>query len=97
MARVERVFHDQQQIEVTLYWVPPNARTGPWQRRTWKIWDDNGVVKKEVVSKEEFVCVVELCNEALTQESLERLTARGVPATLQPRRDATLPPRRGRS
>ena len=94
VAKVEKMFFDQQQIEVSLYWVPPESRLGPWQRRRWKLWDENGIVRKEIISPSEFVCHVVLVEDALSQESLERLTAHGVPATHQPRRDSTLPPRR---
>jgi hypothetical protein len=94
VARVEKMFRDQEQIEVALYWVPPECRTGPWQRRQWKLWDEGGIVRREVISANEFVCKVFLQEGALTQGSLEVLTANGVPATTQPRRDSTLPPRR---
>ena len=93
VARVERIFVDQNQAEVTLFWVPPGCRTGPWQARRWGIWhDDDGVARKEIISEDELICPVELNEDALTQESLERLTLNGVPASHQPRRDSTLPP-----
>ena len=91
---VERVFSGADLAEVTLFWVPPGNRSGPWQARRWSIWSENGQPKREVISAEELVCKVELAGDALTQESLERLTTCGVPATGQPRRDSTLPPRR---
>ena len=95
VALVNRVYRDQQQVDVTLLWVPPGQRTGPWQARQWSIWtDEHGQPRKEVVSHGEIVCVVELCDSALTHESLERLTLHGVPASEQPRRDSTLPARR---
>ena len=93
VARVEAIFAAQGQAEVALYWVPPKGRSGPWQARIWTPWlDDLGVPKKEVVTKDEIICQVELKDGALTQASLEKLTLHGVPATGQPRRDATLPP-----
>ena len=94
VARVEAIFAAQGQAEVALYWVPPKGRSGPWQARIWTPWlDDSGVPEKEVVTKDEIICQVELKDGALTQASLEKLTLHGVPATGQPRRDATLPPR----
>ena len=94
VARVEAIFAAQGQVEVSLYWVPPKGRTGPWQARVWTPWlDESSMPKKEVVSKHEIICQVELRDGALTQASLEKLTLHGVPATGQPRRDATLPPR----
>ena len=94
VARVEKVFADQGLAEVTIFWVAPGDRTGPWQARKWSVWADEGVVKKEVVTQQEYVCQVELQNGALTQASLESLIHCGVPASSQPRRDSTLPPRR---
>lgn len=94
VARIEAIFAAQGQVEVSLYWVPPKGRTGPWQARVWTPWlDESSMPKKEVVSKQEIICQVELRDGALTQASLEKLTLHGVPATGQPRRDATLPPR----
>ena len=67
---------------------------GPRQARIWTPWlDDLGMPKKEVVTKDEIICQVELKDGALTPASLGKLTLHGVPATGQPRRDATLPPR----
>ena len=94
VARVEAIFAAQGQAEVALYWVPPKGRSGPWQARIWTPWlDDSGVPEKEVVTKDEITCQVELKDGALTQASLEKLTPHSVPATGQPRRDATLPTR----
>ena len=94
VARVERTFPGQSMAEVTLYWIPPGNRCGPWQARVWEIWQDKGVVKREVIGAEELVCSVSLHNGALTPTSLEALSVRGVPAAHQPRLDSTLPPRR---
>ena len=49
--------------------------------------------RKEVVTKDEIICQFALKDGALIQASLEKLTLHGVPATGQPRRGATLPPR----
>ncbi len=94
MARVEQVFPHQEQCEVTLYHVPPGARTGPWQARVWELWTlEDGTPRKEIITAEEFVCCVSLVNGALSVESIERLVMHGVPAGATPHRDHTLPPR----
>ena len=91
---MERVFQGQEQAEVTLYWVPPGKRSGPWQARTWYPWaDELGAVRREVVTQDEFVCIVQLQNDALTPESLEQLTLHGINASATPHRDSSLPPR----
>ena len=91
VARVEAIFAAQGQAEVARYSVPPKGRSGPWQARIRTPWlDDLGMPKKEVVTKDEIICQVELNDGALTQASLEKLTLHSVPATGQPRRDATL-------
>ena len=94
VARIDKVFREQGLAEVTLFWVPPGNRTGPWQARRWAIWVEDGVIRREVINQDELVCSVSLKDDALTQQSLELLTAHGVPASGQPRRDSTLPPRR---
>jgi len=94
VARVDRTFPAQGLAEVTLYWVPPGNRLGPWQARRWAVWDEKGTIKREVIEQSELLCKVELVHDALTPESLERLTACGIPATQQPRRDSALPSRR---
>ena len=92
IGRVTTIFSGQDQVEVILMRVPPEARSGPWQARRWSVWTDDGVTpKKEVISAAELVCVVDLVNGALTQDSLERLQLCGVPAGVQPWRDSTLP------
>jgi transposase InsO family protein len=94
VARVERCFREQGMLECVLFHVLPNHRTGPWAARRWGIWtDEKGLLRKEVITEAEFICSVELVEDALTQESLEALTACGVPASHQPRRDSTLPSR----
>ena len=92
VSRVERTFPGQDMAEVTLYWVPPGNRCGPWQARVWEVWQDKGVVKKEVVGANEILCIVQLQNGALTPSSLEALAVCGVPTAQQPRLDSTLPP-----
>ena len=37
VARVERIWYEEKQAEVTLYHVAPGGRTGPWQRRRWEV------------------------------------------------------------
>ena len=50
VARIEAIFAAQGQVEVSLYWVPPKGRTGPWQARVWTPWlDESSMPKKEVV------------------------------------------------
>ena len=94
VAHVERVFQGQQQLEVTLYWVPPAERCGPWKARRWQIWSDEaGNPRKEIITCEEFICIVTLQNNALTHDSLEALTLHGILASGTPHRDASLPAR----
>ena len=93
VARVERVYREQELLEVTLYRVPVKSRFGPWQRRPWEIWQDDGKVRKETLPSSEVLCKVSLSNGALTQESLETLGKLGVPTGTQPSRDASLPSR----
>ena len=79
-----------------VFHAPPGHRPGPCQARRWGIWADNGgKARKEVISQDELICVVGLQNEALTKDSLATLAARGVPATDQPGRDSTRPPKQG--
>ena len=94
VGRIERIWYEEKQAEVTLYHVAPGGRTGPWQRRRWEVWTkESGEVRREVVTSSEIVCKVELVEGALTPDSLERLVTHGIDAGTQPRRDHTLPPR----
>jgi len=93
VARVERVYVEQGLLQVVLYHVPQHARFGPWQRRPWEIRHEGGRDRSEVITASEVVCKVELKNQALTQESLERLALHGIATGTQPSRDASLPPR----
>ena len=94
VARVERVFHANEQVEVVLYHVPADCRCGPWQRRTWHPWTcENGALRKEIVSVSELLCQVVLLNSALDTASLEALARLGVETGVQPHRDSSLPPR----
>ena len=95
VARVERVYDGQALCDVTVHHIAPECRTGPWQARRWSIMtDDAGAPKREVISPSEFLCSVTLVGGALSQDSLERLVAAGVPASNQPRRDGALPRKR---
>ena len=92
VARVERFFPAQQQFEATLFEVPRGSRLGPWTRRIWevKLNKDNSVCK-QVFHNAEVLGVVELTNGALTQRSLEKLSAVGVDVSPVPTLDSTLP------
>ena len=51
VARVERNYPAQNQLGVTLYWIAPGMRNGPWRARRWSIWcDTNGRPFYEVVT-----------------------------------------------
>jgi hypothetical protein len=94
VARVDRVFPNQGQFEVILFEVPSTQRFGPWQKRTWAVWlDDRNLPRKGIVVAEEVLCHVKLLEQALDQESLERLAVLGVQTGAQPRRDKALPAR----
>ena len=93
IARVDRPFHGQDLVEVTLFHVPTQGRYGPWQRRVWEVWLDGGRPRSEVLTASEVLCKVTLVNGALTQTSLEELVMLGCAVGTQPGRDATLPPR----
>ena len=74
VAHVERVFQGQQALEVTLYWVPPSERSGPWTARRWHTWSDEASnPRKEIITCEEFVCTVSSHNDALTHDGLGAL------------------------
>jgi len=93
VARIERVYRGQGLLQVVLYHVPTHARFGPWQRRPWEIRQESGRDRSEVITADEVLCKVELKNQALTQDSLEKLALHGVATGTQPSRDASLPPR----
>ena len=80
--------------EVVLYHVGSLNRVGPWQRRPWTVMtDEDGRVRKCVLSYSEILCKVHLQNSVLTQESLETLARIGIDTGSMPSRDSTLPPR----
>ena len=93
VARVDRVHSQQELVQVTLYKVPSNARFGPWQRRPWELWQEDGRPKVELVTMSEIICKVSLQEGALSQESLEELGRAGIDVGSMPSRDATLPSR----
>ena len=93
VARVDRVHPGQSLVNVTLYKVPEKVRFGPWQRRPWEIWQEDGRAKTELVTFREVICKVFLKDRALTLESLEELGRLGVDTGTMPTRDATLPSR----
>ena len=93
VARVDRPFPAQGLLQVTLFHVPPTARFGPWQRRPWEVWQENGRERSEMLTAGEVICKVSLNHGALSLDSLERLAGFGISTGCQPSRDATLPPR----
>ena len=93
VSKVERIHSDQDLVQVTLYHVPATSRFGPWQRRPWEVWQENGNIHSELVTIAEIICKVTLQNSALTQNSLETLAKYGVDTGTQPRRDSHLPRR----
>ena len=94
VGRVELVHRNQNMAEVVLYHVGSLNRVGPWQRRPWTVMtDEDGRVRKCVLSYSEILCKVHLQNSALTQESLETLARIGIDTGSMPSRDSTLPPR----
>ena len=79
VAKVERVFPANRQLEATLYQIPPSDRYGPWSRRKWAIWDTPGGPRKEVFGFDELLCTVEISSDgSLAPSSLERLAFAGV-------------------
>jgi len=93
IARVERAFYAQALVQVTLFHVPTSARFGPWQRRPWEVWQENGRDHSEMLTASEVICKVALKHGALDLDSLERLAGHGIATGSQPSRDSTLPPR----
>ena len=90
VAPEERIFREQRQSEVQLFWAAPGHCTGPWTARRWSAWTGaDGVPVREVVGQDEILEVVTLQEMALTSDSLERLALRGLPMG-QPRRDAAM-------
>ena len=77
VASVERVFPEQEQLEVTMYGVPSSGRFGPWVHRKWEVCNRNGQIAREVIPSSELVCEVSLQHGALTTDSLEKLSAAG--------------------
>ena len=95
VAKVIRVFRDNEQFEAHLYHVPSAERFGPWARRVWAPWTaSDGTPKKEVCSFTEIVTKVELNKDGvLTQSSLSALAAAGVDVGIAAPRSSGLPPR----
>ena len=90
VAKVERIFRDQELVEVTLYHVPNKQRFGPWERRPWEITNRAGS-PIEVIPAAEIISRVTLQEGALTQASLEVLASSGVQVGIAPRAWASLP------
>ena len=78
---------------MTLFEVPLGSRLGPWTRRPWAVKLDRttNAVIKQVFANSEILCLVELRLGALTQRSLELLSAAGVDVSPVPTLDSTLP------
>ena len=93
VGRIERLFPAQDQMEVVLFEIPRGSRLGPWTRRPWSVKLDpvTNAVIKQVYASNEVVAPVELKDCALTQRSLELLSAAGVDVSPVPTLDATLP------
>jgi len=90
VAYVERVFREQNQVELTVYEVPADCRFGPWVNRRWEIKNVSGQPVREVFPASEILCRVSLSNGALTNESLEKLSAQGLSTGLVPTRDKAI-------
>ena len=90
VASVERVFVDQEQLEVTIYEVPTTGRYGPWVHRKWEVCSRDGRVAREVIPATELVCEVSLQHGALTTDSLEKLSAAGYNTGAMPTRDKAI-------
>ena len=94
VASVIRTFAAQGQVQVNLYWIPPDHRFGPWNRRHWGLMSRQGMPVVEIVTEAELLCKVELQDDALTDSSLEALVAAGVPLGGAVHRDKSMPGRR---
>ena len=92
VARVETFNAEQRQATVVLFEVPKGERYGPWHRRRWEVrTDSSGAVVKETIPYAEILTTVELQAGALTQRSLELLSAAGVEVSATPHISSTLP------
>jgi hypothetical protein len=90
VARVERLFKGQRQLEVHVMEVPKTCRFGPWARRIWEVMSVGGSPVKEIILAAEVFCLVSLQNGALDQKSLEMLASFGLPTGAIPRRDKAI-------
>ena len=94
VARVVRTFPANDMLEVEMMEVDSAERYGPWNRRKWKLSTDPvGAPLKEIIPKNEVLCVVTLQDGALSDRSCEDLALLNVPVAAVPHRDKTLPGR----
>ena len=79
VARVDKIFPHNDQVEVTLFQIPLMDRYGPWDRRKWVVWSVDNVPKREVFSLSEVLMQVDLDGDgSLSAASLEKLATSGV-------------------
>ena len=87
---MERIFAEQQQLDVAIFEVPKDCRFGPWANRRWELKKDQGRAVREVLPFSEVLCPVSLSNGALDMASLEKLSSRGLATGQMPSRDKAL-------
>ena len=91
IARVMKTFREQGQAEVCVLEVSSKERFGPWTRRKWATQNVTpGVPRIEVITESEILCTVELRDDALTEQSVERLASLGIAAGAVPTRDKSI-------